>query len=300
MDAPPEIDVDPMLVKFLGEIAHWNQTTAAKLLGMDRRRFNDYYNHRREAPDEILIKIETILQAHGIYLAKVKRDNSKGNRVELPILERAKQADLLIGGIKERRGKKRIEQNSEKHLKRKNFCVLEKAIFTEGRTDTWVAKKLGLHNATTLRHALKVHEEASPQLKHLTNEGTLRADQAYQVVQLPLDQQAILLKQDKKTIAVYLQAIQSSADFQKRRQQVYAQMMKKEAEIRQPLRHVFMGLYLNSNRKGYFDWEPLKLQQAILPSLSEAPFTDLLELLCQIGAIEKQSICQSVFGRILV
>jgi hypothetical protein len=300
MDTTTKIKIDTEIEKDLWE---WlrkhgqNRACAARALGLKPHTFYRYLERRvRYIPLWVVLKIKKAL---GRDLEKIQSHPSAGSMGKLSILERAEQAKTFIDQLEERRGKKPIEQNSEHILNRENFCDLEKKEF-EGRSDEFVAKQFDFGNATTLRQILKVLEEGSPELQQATNDKRVRIDQAYQLMKLPSDEQQMLLKKDKKAIDAYLQAIQSNADSRNTRANLYAEVVKKAAEIGQPLCQVLLGLRVHSNRKGYFDWEPLKLKQWILPSMREAQFTQLLEVLCEVGAIEKKFVGKKLVGHILL
>jgi hypothetical protein len=301
MDTTTKIKIDAAIEKDLWE---WlrnkgqNRACAARALGLKPYTFYRYLERKvRYIPLWVVLKVKKEL---GRDLEKTQPDQFADSRGKLSILERAEQAKAFIDQLEERRGTKPIEQNSEKNVKRENFCDLEKKEFIEGRSDEFVAKEFDFGNATTLRQILKLLEEGSPELQQATNDGWVRIDQAYELMKLPSDEQEALLKKDKKAIDAYLQAIQSNADSKNTRANLYAEVVKKEAEIGQPLCQVLLGLRAHSNRKGYFDWEPLKLKQWILPSMSEAQFTQLLEVLCEVGIIERKQIGKKCVGKILL
>ena len=111
MDARTQKEIDKILVKFLGEIARWNQANAAKLLCIDRRRFNDYYNHRCNPPEVLLIQMERFLHSRGIYLEKNKPDKFANSDGKLPHSERAKQ---VLADRKWRERRRGRPKNTEK------------------------------------------------------------------------------------------------------------------------------------------------------------------------------------------
>jgi hypothetical protein len=188
--------VEKILLKFLGKIAHWNQTTAAKLLGIDRRRFHDYYNHRRETPDEVLIKIKAILQTHGIYLEKTKPDKSPGFVKELSHSERAKQVVAYEQWGKKRSGR----QPNKKLVIRQNFDELNQKKL---RADELLAEKYGFGNRGTLRHAVYAVENGRAELLALMDDEAISISMAAQLAGLSDAFQKSLIAQGVDAIKNY-------------------------------------------------------------------------------------------------
>lgn len=297
MDTRKQSEIDKIIEAFLAQMPTKHQSEAAKRLNIPRKRFHDYYNHRYNPPEALLVEMERFLHECGIYISKDKKTKFKVNIAKLSILERAGQAKAFIDQAEERRGKKRTKNNSEKILNRENFCDLNEKKCDEGRLDQFAAKKFGFGNATTLRQIFKVLEKENHPLQQAINEGDVRIDQAYQLLNLPSNEQLSLLKKSKKEIDAYLEAVMPLVRPIKTRSQIYANLVKKEAEIHQPLCQIALGLRLHSDKKGYFAWQPAQLREWILPSVSEADFMTSLEALCDCDVIKKNGIGQHFVGK---
>jgi hypothetical protein len=119
------------------------------------------------------------------------------------------------------------------------------------------------------------------------------------MLKLSSEEQQFLLKKNKKEIDAYLPAVLALVNPLKTRSPLYAQLMKKEAEMQQPLCQVALGLHLHSNKKGYFAWNPAQLRDLILPTASEAEFITFLEAMSDCRAIEKKAVGKQFVGHLL-
>ena len=81
-----QIDIDEILQAFLVQMPTRKQTEAAKMLKIPQKRFHDYYNHRYNPPEALLVKMECFLNACGVYLKK----KSANSTAKLSHSERAK------------------------------------------------------------------------------------------------------------------------------------------------------------------------------------------------------------------
>jgi hypothetical protein len=70
MDTRKQIDIDKIVQAFLMQMPGKHQAEAAKLLNIPRKRFNDYYNHRYNPSERLLLQMESYLHARGNLQAK--------------------------------------------------------------------------------------------------------------------------------------------------------------------------------------------------------------------------------------
>jgi|GEM_PF-4857336 len=299
MDRRTEDEIDEILSKFLEKLANWDQTAAAKLLGIDRRRFNDYYNHRRRAPDRWLVKMERLLHARGIYLKKTQSPDCDDPIARLSHSERAKLVIADAEWGKKRRGR-RSKKDSE--IIRHNYDELKNSL----RTDEKLAKKYHFTSRFVLREAVKTVKKACPEVIKAMDEEIIFTYQAAQLSTLPVSEQLKLLAQGKKAITAYFakekgsqQALKKITTFEGLKKiETHQHLRELEIRYQLPLRKTVMGLSAQCNRQGKFLWDVVQLQRCLL--LEEVPLEPSLAVLCQHHIIEKQQTGKKCVGQILL
>lgn len=299
MDKRKQNHSDEIIRLFLAQIPKRNQAEAARRLGTDRRRINDYYNHRCDPPEKLLIQMEQFLAGRGIFLSQTQGNQSPGDRSKLSHSRRANQVISDSEWGKKRTGR-RGKKNNE--LIRHNSDELKK----NNRTDTKLAKKYGFKSRFMLHQAVKVITWGCRAVIQAMDDESISFCLAANLSTLPDEQQLALLAQGKKKAIAYFKqkkiAKKESAKKQARFDGLKAiwknkRLIQAEKKTQLPLRKTVMGLGIVCNQNSEFPWDLKKLQKNSL--LAEVPLSDCLNELSHIYFVETAGTTKKIVGRLL-
>ena len=176
MDTRNQIDIDTIIKRVVAQMPGKHQAEAARMLGIPRKRFNDYYNGKYNPPEKLLIQMERFLQARGIYWGKPKRAKWVDPIEELPLSERLKLAKVA----KIQQMKPRGRPKEKNQLMCPNWDTLTKKI----RGDEKMAQAYGLKHRMHSWRVGKVSDRKFDPLTCAMNEGRVSVYGAAELAKL--------------------------------------------------------------------------------------------------------------------
>ena len=96
---------------------------------------------------------------------------------------------------------------------RNNHPLRQNFVEVSGRTDDFIANLLGFGNRQSYQHAKKVFQFGSPELIHAIDQGHIAISVAAILVQLPYDQQKLILTKSYKEITVFAKSLRKQNQF---------------------------------------------------------------------------------------
>ena len=280
------------------------QKKLAKLIGEDPDKISYWLNRAKQIPFHQAIAIETV--TNGIVsrydLAPYAKLNCYKKALltesspELKISDRvyiAMYLESLLGNRQGYRNDLRVNQ-----LQYEDNLV-SKCAQLKGKTATLVAKEVGFSSRDTYLRAKKVVQQGAIYVIEAMDKKIISISRAAEISKLPLEEQKIILKKNKKEIFSYIKKINKKNGYSFYDLLKEDRLLNAEKFYKLPLRLPLMGILINCDSQGYFLWDPQKLQEDLLPKL-EINFDEILTCLIKIGAIEKIYMKDTAMGKVLI
>lgn len=283
-------------IKYCGS----KQKKLANLIGEEPDKISYWLNRAKQIPFHQAIAIEAatdgLISRYDLApYARVKKNcgDEKDNQ-KLTISEQ-----VYIGmQLEKMLGNRRGARNDLKEDQLQANFHRSKCAQVKGKTSTLAAKEAGFSSRDTYLRAKKVVEKGIADVVEAMDKKLISIASAATIVALPPNEQECLIKKKRKEIIKYLKKNNAKryslvALFHER------ELLIAEQYYKLPLRLPLMGLLINSDAKGYFSWNPKKLQEELLPNM-EMNFDTILEILRRMGAIKKICKKEGAIGQVLI